>query len=913
MTAAVEMLLQDEESCRALLRMKLLAGKYDYKARIEELVELNDALKAALSQQLVTAKDVVTAFVPVQAHVNTRLTVAVEEAATYRSAEQQLSSELAVLRDHAKTHDYRVDELREALEDARRDRAQSASECAQRMESFQNACKREVVEVADEFQRKLIDLEKREKRAAEQLASALEHEKGLIADVAAKDGLLQAKHCEVQALQLRFTEKDDGMQKLQAELAEAEKSLQDIVAEQNDLRLRYSERESAAELQLREKDAGLHAVRIRLAEVEKALEQSRVDGEAVRLQMEAREAALEAKLREMEDALRRKDDDLRCSMQSINQMHGDSSQQLQSERQRVQKLENELHTVKTSEAALRESLRREVELLRGEAASGQERNSELVRRLQTAESERDNFADIAANNQASFAQQQEELSQVLAKLEARQKEYAAIVRDLDVECQQTEKLSREKKMLELEFAKYRESGEHMKSGQMEVITDLKVTVDRLSKLGDAKQAELCSKHIGVRDDQHVLRLQQQLAAAEQSRREMHNAMQELKGNIRVFCRMRPAPEGARYALDLLEGDKLSLYCQGDTYNFNYDKVFDSSATQVEVFDEVSGLIQSALDGYKVCIFAYGQTGAGKTFTMQGPSAPSSSEGLIPRSLRKIFEASRHMIREGWTWSLQCSFLEVYNESFRDLLSTASGNTSPTTHVVKHDEVWGAIVTNMTIVDVDSSEQIQELMARAARQRAVGAHDANAESSRSHSVFALYLKGTNQTLNTELHGALHLVDLAGSERLGKSGSTGDRLKETQNINRSLSSLVDVFVAKSERRSHVPFRNSKLTHLMEPCLSGQGKTLMLVNVCPDDHNAHETLCSLRFASQVNQCNTGGKAKRSVRGIRDSAQSPSNQRHSVNRMFSASPPPVNRAPPAVNMNGINRMYSHGRRMTQ
>merc|ERR1719281_1099991 len=130
---------------------------------------------------------------------------------------------------------------------------------------------------------------------------------------------------------------------------------------------------------------------------------------------------------------------------------------------------------------------------------------------------------------------------------------------------------------------------------------------------------------------------------------------------------------------------------------------------------------------------------------------------------------------------------------------------------------------------------------------------NAQSSRSHSIFALYITGTNADLNTELHGALHLVDLAGSERLGKSGSTGDRLKETQNINRSLSSLVDVFVAKSERRSHVPFRNSKLTHLMEPCLSGQGKTLMLVNVCSDDSNAPETLCSLRFASQVNQCNT------------------------------------------------------------
>merc|ERR1712151_1428673 len=157
-----------------------------------------------------------------------------------------------------------------------------------------------------------------------------------------------------------------------------------------------------------------------------------------------------------------------------------------------------------------------------------------------------------------------------------------------------------------------------------------------------------------------------------------------------------------------------------------------------------------------------------------------------------------------------------------------------------------------------------LMTKAARLRAVGSTDMNATSSRSHSIFALYLTGSNTELNTELHGALHLVDLAGSERLDRSGAVGDRLKETQNINRSLSSLADVFAAKAEGRSHVPFRNSKLTHLMEPCLSGHGKTLMAVNVGPEAGNSHETLCSLRFASQVSQCTTGGKPKRSAKAL-------------------------------------------------
>merc|ERR1711870_113139 len=178
------------------------------------------------------------------------------------------------------------------------------------------------------------------------------------------------------------------------------------------------------------------------------------------------------------------------------------------------------------------------------------------------------------------------------------------------------------------------------------------------------------------------------------------------------------------------------------------------------------------------------------------------------------------------------------------------------------------VTNMTCVPVTSMEDINVLTAKAARLRAVGSTDMNAVSSRSHSVFSLYLSGTNTELKVELRGALHLVDLAGSERLDRSGAVGDRLKETQNITRSLSSLADVFAAKAENRSHIPFRNSKLTHLMEPCLSGHGKTLMTVNISPEIDNSHESLCSLRFAGQVAQCTTGGKAKRSAKTLQKGA---------------------------------------------
>merc|ERR1712100_487610 len=253
--------------------------------------------------------------------------------------------------------------------------------------------------------------------------------------------------------------------------------------------------------------------------------------------------------------------------------------------------------------------------------------------------------------------------------------------------------------------------------------------------------------------------------------------------------------------------------------------------------------------------------------MQGKET-EDSWGIIPRSLRQIFNSAERMRAKGWQWTLKASFIEVYNEVLKDLLREETAATStPQCHMIKHDPDWGMVVTNVVEKEVNSMGQIQSLMNKAARLRAVGSTDMNAQSSRSRSIFALYLTGVNRELDSELHGALHLVDLAGSERLDKSGAVGERLKETQNINRSLSSLADVFLAKQECRSHVPFRNSKLTHLMEPCLSGRGKTLMLVNVAPEYEHAPETICSLRFAAQVSQCDTGGKPKRSARTLASS----------------------------------------------
>ncbi|KAH1049910.1 hypothetical protein AAZX31_08G060900 [Glycine max] len=360
----------------------------------------------------------------------------------------------------------------------------------------------------------------------------------------------------------------------------------------------------------------------------------------------------------------------------------------------------------------------------------------------------------------------------------------------------------------------------------------------------------------------------QVMEGEMLRKKLHNTILELKGNIRVFCRVRPLlPEdstGTDMAVSFPTSTEaldrgIDLVQSGQKYNFTFDKVFNHEASQQDVFIEISQLVQSALDGFKVCIFAYGQTGSGKTYTMMGkPDAPDL-KGLIPRSLEQIFQISQSLKDQGWKYTMHVSIYEIYNETIRDLLSlnrssgndhTRMENSAPTPskqHTIKHE-------SDLATLEVCSVDEISSLLQQAAQSRSVGRTQMNEQSSRSHFVFKLRISGRNERTEKQVQGVLNLIDLAGSERLSRSGATGDRLKETQAINKSLSSLSDVIFALAKKEEHVPFRNSKLTHFLQPYLGGDSKTLMFVNISPDQSSAGESLCSLRFAARVNACEIG-----------------------------------------------------------
>lgn len=375
-------------------------------------------------------------------------------------------------------------------------------------------------------------------------------------------------------------------------------------------------------------------------------------------------------------------------------------------------------------------------------------------------------------------------------------------------------------------------------------------------------------------DRKIAEFENERLAWEAQRRQMHNRIQELRGNIRVFVRTRPfLPNDGNEtssAIDVSpDGESLSILDArtNSPYDFKFDKVFAASSGQDHVFDEVSDFVQSAIDGYQVCLFSYGQTGSGKTHTMQG-SGNGAMRGIIPRAVEQILFRSKEMQDQRWVFNLSASFLEIYNENLKDLLVDMGGHKSKNQPKlsIKRSREGKSYVDNLTEVPIETNDsmagmqQLDTLMKIAARSRSVASTKMNAQSSRSHSVFMLHLRGYNEESGAEVHGALNLCDLAGSERLDRSGAGNDakRLRETQAINKSLSCLGDVFNALAQKASHVPYRNSKLTYLLQDCLSGDGKALMFVNLSPTNASSNESLCSLRFAQRVNQVELGKATK-------------------------------------------------------
>ncbi|KAL4447507.1 hypothetical protein ABPG75_004726 [Micractinium tetrahymenae] len=343
-------------------------------------------------------------------------------------------------------------------------------------------------------------------------------------------------------------------------------------------------------------------------------------------------------------------------------------------------------------------------------------------------------------------------------------------------------------------------------------------------------------------------------------------------NIRVVLRVRPpikrelakgdgtcvqvlGSQAVRVAPQLSSAAAAPAAGGTEPHMFSFDHVAGESADQECIFQEAGSLIvDNCLAGYNGCIFAYGQTGSGKTFTMMGTEEgggaggrADASRGLIQRVFEDLF--GRLAKGRGAKYVLECSFLEIYNETINDLIEPSRSNLQV------RESAEGPFVPGLSIHAVQRVEDVVALLRTGQANRRVAETNTNERSSRSHSVFTCWLQSKTVDASgspTTRRARLHLVDLAGSERQKASGAQGERLKEATAINSSLSVLGNVIMRLADRQQgrarHIPYRDSRLTYLLQDSLGGNSKTCLVANVSPAPVNLGETLSTLRFADQA-----------------------------------------------------------------
>ncbi|CAL5326626.1 unnamed protein product [Camellia sinensis] len=374
--------------------------------------------------------------------------------------------------------------------------------------------------------------------------------------------------------------------------------------------------------------------------------------------------------------------------------------------------------------------------------------------------------------------------------------------------------------------------------ELEELREMKEDIDRkneqaaaLLKMQGAQLAELEALY----KEEQVLR------------KRYFNTIEDMKGKIRVFCRLRPLSEKEivgkeRNVLTSLDEFTVEHQWKDDIKQHLYDHVFDGIAAQEDVFEDTRYLVQSAVDGYNVCIFAYGQTGSGKTFTIYGSE---DNPGLTPRATFELFKILNRDCNK-FSFCLKVYMVELYQDTLVDLLLPKFARRLKLD--IKKDSKGMVFIENVTVESITTVEELNLIIQRGSERRHTTETSMNEQSSRSHLILSIVVESTNLQTQSIARGKLSFVDLAGSERVKKSGSSGSQLKEAQSINKSLSALGDVISALSTGNQHIPYRNHKLTMLMSDSLGGNAKTLMFVNISPAESNLDETYNSLTYASRV-----------------------------------------------------------------
>ncbi|KAL1193012.1 Kinesin-like protein KIN-14T [Cardamine amara subsp. amara] len=338
------------------------------------------------------------------------------------------------------------------------------------------------------------------------------------------------------------------------------------------------------------------------------------------------------------------------------------------------------------------------------------------------------------------------------------------------------------------------------------------------------------------------------------RRQVLNEFLDLKGNIRVFCRVKPLgkDEKVRPPVSSDTSNVIIKLTETNRKAYSFDRVFEPDSSQDDVYIEIEPVIKSVIYGYNACIFAYGQTGTGKTFTMEG--LPGSL-GIVPRAIQGLFkqvEESNHKFR------ITFSMLEIYMGNLRDLLiksqATKLKDPIPPSLSINTNEKGEINIDHLVNTEVSDFDEVFKLYKLGCRNRATASTNSNSVSSRSHCMIRVSITCLGASERRRETNKIWLVDLGGSERVLKTRATGRRFDEGKAINLSLSALGDVINSLQHKNVHIPYRNSKLTQVLKDSLGQDSKTLMLVHISPKEDDLCETICSLNFATRAKNIHLG-----------------------------------------------------------
>ena len=334
-------------------------------------------------------------------------------------------------------------------------------------------------------------------------------------------------------------------------------------------------------------------------------------------------------------------------------------------------------------------------------------------------------------------------------------------------------------------------------------------------------------------------------------------------NVNVICRFRPMNDlekttGNETVADFTSPTSLTFHSsrEKNVYRFNFDRIFPPSSTQQDIYDfGVKGIIESVLDGYNGTVLAYGQTSSGKTYTMQGEMDEERRKGIIPRMINHVFKYIYQ--NEGTDFMIKVSMIEIYQEKIRDLFDCSRNNLN-----IREDSIKGIYVDGASERYVGCPNDVLALLEIGSANRAQAATNMNEHSSRSHSIFILTINQTNKQQGFSKIGKLYLVDLAGSEKISKTGATGHTLEEAKNINKSLTTLGRVINSLTDGKStHIPYRESKLTRVLQESLGGNSKTCLIITCSPSIYNESESLSTLRFGERAKKIKNKPKINKEV----------------------------------------------------